>query len=142
MEHNNSYNAENIDEVILSDSERQRLNKLIHDTSLSEIVIYFLIAALAMDVRYLQLLRGQTSDTLNNTDFYKDVGNVNILAISANRVYIVGTFYFLWLNYSSYLAAINSADTEESEKINAWQTFIASLLIFIATVLSGSNLSL
>lgn len=135
------YNLPIYDKDNLSDSDKEELYAYANEVGLAEIVVYFLISALAMDVRYLQLLRGQINDTINNTDCYSNVGDINILTISANKIYVVGTFYFLWLNYSKYIQSLNS-DEEMSEQINDWQDFIASLMIFIATVLSGSNLTL
>lgn len=109
--------------------------------NISETVIYFLVAALGINVKFIQISRGQILDEINGTTYYSNIKNLNILPFTANRIFTIGTFIFLLINYNNFLKTLNS-DESKGKKTDAFENLFATALVLFATLLSGSNIQL
>ncbi|NLK96276.1 MAG: hypothetical protein GX275_13995 [Clostridiales bacterium] len=131
----------NSDENNIDINEIQDLLSQLQIFNISETVIYSLVAALGINIRYIHILKGQIYDKLNGTNYYSDLKNINILPLTSNRIFTIGTTIFLLINYNNFVKASNS-DESESNKTDAFENYFATALILFATILSGSNINL
>ena len=107
---------------------------------ISESFLYLFVIALMLSKSNIYILKGQAIDTLNNTDYFTTrYKHHNYLQLLSNRIFAIGTFYFLLLNYETYLETDYS---NYDNKVDAWQNFIATFLTFYSLMLSGSNIDI
>ena len=130
----NNANVPNRDELI---SQLGTLN-------LSIDTLYIIILATLLNLYYLYSLRAGVSDQLFDTNESENFIDTKNFPRITNAMFLYSTGVFLNINYRG-LEEARRASRETNDKravIRAWKSFLASLLIFIATAISRDNLEL
>ena len=124
----------------MNDKDIEKICNYLITLDTSESFLYLFIFALTLSICNIRILKGQNLDLLNNTDFFTTgYEHHNYLQLLSNRIFAIGTLYFLSNNYKTYLSTDYS---NYDDKVDAWQNFIATFLTFYSIILSGSNIEL
>lgn len=136
-ENNNSQNNANV-------PNRDELLSQLGTLNLSIDTVYIIVLATLLNLYYLYSLRAGVSDQLFNTNESENFIDTKNFPRITNAMFLYSTGVFLNINYRG-LEEARRASRETNDKravIRAWKSFLASLLIFIATAISRDNLEL
>lgn len=123
---------------------RDELLSQLGTLNLSIDTLYIIILATLLNLYYLYSLRAGVSDQLFDTNESENFIDTKNFPRITNAMFLYSTGAFLNINYRG-LEEARRASRETNDKravIRAWKSFLASLLIFIATAISRDNLEL
>ena len=129
----NSNNNSNI-----TDEERNQLIKQIGITNLSEFGISLVIYASILNILYLEWQKVKISDQLNSTNYADTLQDLTEEPRSANIIFLFVTSIFTGILFDNYKTALSQTGENRSEKEirNTYKSFIAVLLVLLATTIN------
>lgn len=129
----NSNNNSNI-----TDEERNQLIKQIGITNLSEFGISLVIYASILNILYLEWQKVKISDQLNSTNYADTLQDLTEEPRSANIIFLFVTSIFTGILFDNYKTALSQTGENRSEKEirNTYKSFIAVLLVLLATTMN------
>lgn len=127
--------SQNSDQI---NAEKEALLKQLEILNVSENTIQ--IALLATFLSFLNIDRTRIIllDQINDTDYSKGLPNFSELPRLSNVLFIYVTFTFLQISYNALQDGINGNSTNVE---GLYESYLASLLVFVATLIRYFNLS-
>lgn len=119
----------------------QELKYNLNILNISSDTLVLIIIAIALNLYFIYRSKIDICDTLNNTNYGQNMPNVSGIPEFANLMFLYITAVFLVINYNDYVRKANvPCDKRDEVAIaKAYNAFIASLLAYIATVISRRN---
>lgn len=109
--------------------------------NLSFDTVIIILIAIILNLYYIYRTRIDLLDVINSTECGANLPNVSKLPEFANTLFLYSTAVFLMINYNDYIKKTmispNKRDVVAIEK--SYNTFFASILAYIATVISRRN---
>lgn len=109
--------------------------------SVSSDTLVLILIAISLNLYYVNKSKVDICDTLNNTKCSSNLPDASKIPEFANFMFIYITSVFLVINYEDYMKKL-SVPCEKRDKITiekSYNAFVASLLAFIAAVISRRN---
>ena len=122
----------------ITDEERDQLIKQIGITNLSEFGISLIIYASILNILYLEWQKVKIIDQLNSTNYAETLQDLTEFPKRTNRIFLFVTSIFTGILYDNYKTALsqNGENRSEEEIRNTYKSFIAILLILLATTMN------
>lgn len=130
-----SNNKENSEEKT-----KEELMKELGILNLSLDTLYVILAAVLINVIYLNILISKTEDSIYDTNNSNFNINEKYLPVISNYMFLYATGIYLLINYNSYNETSNNINATAKEKNKTFDALLSSLLIFCATGISNGNL--
>lgn len=132
---NNTFNSE-------SDIDYKALIEQLNQLNLSFDTLLVILTAVILNIYYVYYTRTQVLDKLNNTSLSELLLDGTNIPRITNAMFLYATGIFLEINYSNYekLNLVQGKERDVKAINTAYRSFISTLLVFIATALSRSNL--
>lgn len=122
----------------ITDEERNELIKQIGITNLSEFGISLVIYASILNILYLEGQKVKIIDQLNSTNYADTLQDLTEFPKRTNMIFLFVTSIFTGVLYDNYKTALSQTGENRSEKEirNTYKSFIAILLILLATTMN------
>lgn len=122
----------------ITDEEKNQLIKQIGIANLSEFGISLIIYASILNILYLEWQKVRISDQLNSTNYADTLQDLTEEPKSANIIFLFVTSIFTGILFDNYKTALSQTGENRSEKEirNTYKSFIAILLILLATTMN------
>lgn len=122
----------------ITDEEKNQLIKQIGIANLSEFGISLIIYASILNILYLEWQKVRISDQLNSTNYADTLQDLTEEPKSANVIFLFVTSIFTGILFDNYKTALSQTGENRNEKEirNTYKSFIAILLILLATTMN------
>ena len=126
------------DSSTITDEEKNQLIKQIGIANLSEFGIGLVIYASILNILYLEWQKVRISDQLNSTNYADTLQDLTEEPKSANIIFLFVTSIFTGILFDNYKTALSQTGENRNEKEirNTYKSFIAILLILLATTMN------
>lgn len=126
------------DSSTITDEEKNQLIKQIGITNLSEFGISLIIYASILNILYLEWQKVRISDQLNSTNYAETLQDLTEEPKSANIIFLFVTSIFTGILFDNYKTALSQTGENRNEKEirNTYKSFIAILLVLLATTMN------
>ena len=118
------------------------LNQLnILNISYMGVILVFI--GVLINIRFLLWSRIRIMDSINNTNFAEQIGDLTEFPKISNRLYLVATILFVIIIYDQYKTQVLSEPSEgyESAVNDAWNRYVAIVLFLVGTLINYSILN-
>ena len=134
---NNESNGINYNSTI-TEEEKNKLIKQIGVANLSEFGISLIIYASILNILYLEWQKARILDQLNSTNYADTLQDLTEEPKSANIIFLFVTSIFTGILFDNYKTALSQTGENRNEKEirNTYKSFIAILLILLATTMN------
>lgn len=119
----------------------QELKYNLNILNISSDTLVLIIIAIALNLYYIYRSKIDICDALNNTNYGQGMPDVSDIPEFTNLMFLYITSVFLVINYDDYMRKANAPCDKRDEVAitKAYNAFVASLLTYIATVISRRN---
>ena len=126
------------DNSTITDKEKNQLIKQIGIANLSEFGISLIIYASILNILYLEWQKVRILDQLNSTNYAETLQDLTEEPKSANIIFLFVTSIFTGILFDNYKTALSQTGENRNEKEirNTYKSFIAILLILLATTMN------
>ncbi len=126
------------DNSTITDKEKNQLIKQIGIVNLSEFGISLIIYASILNILYLEWQKVRILDQLNSTNYAETLQDLTEEPKSANIIFLFVTSIFTGILFDNYKTALSQTGENRNEKEirNTYKSFIAILLILLATTMN------
>lgn len=96
-----------------------------------------------INIRFLLWSRIKIMDSINNTNYAEQIGDLTEFPKISNRLYLVATIMFVMIIYYQYQMQVLSEPSEgyESGVNDAWNRYVAIVLFLVGTLINYSILN-
>ncbi|ACD52318.1 UNVERIFIED_ORG: hypothetical protein B2H98_11300 [Clostridium botulinum] len=125
-----------------TNTSKSQLIQQLQTLNLSIGTIYVILIAIFLNLEYVYGERLKLLDQLNGTKYSENQSDKGDNPEISNRMFLYATAIFLlinWKNLQQVLATDDNSETGLKNKRKAYNSFLASLLIFIATLINRNN---
>lgn len=135
---NTQSNSNLNDNSTITEEEKNQLIKQIGITNLSEFGISLIIYASILNILYLEWQKVRISDQLNSTNYAETLQDLTEEPKSANIIFLFVTSIFTGILFDNYKTALSQTGENRNEKEirNTYKSFIAILLVLLATTMN------
>ncbi len=126
------------DNSTITEEEKNQLIKQIGIVNLSEFGISLIIYASILNILYLEWQKVRILDQLNSTNYAETLQDLTEEPKSANIIFLFVTSIFTGILFDNYKTALSQTGENRNEKEirNTYKSFIAILLILLATTMN------
>lgn len=126
------------DNSTITEEEKNQLIKQIRIANLSEFGISLIIYASILNILYLEWQKVRILDQLNSTNYAETLQDLTEEPKSANIIFLFVTSIFTGILFDNYKTALSQTGENRNEKEirNTYKSFIAILLILLATTMN------
>lgn len=126
------------DNSTITEEEKNQLIKQIAIINLSEFGISLIIYASILNILYLEWQKVRILDQLNSTNYAETLQDLTEEPKSANIIFLFVTSIFTGILFDNYKTALSQTGENRNEKEirNTYKSFIAILLILLATTMN------
>lgn len=109
--------------------------------SLVGLILVFL--GVIINIRYILWSRIGILDTINNTNYAEQIGDLTQNPRISNRLYLIATIMFVFIIYDQYRTQISMEPSQiDQEDVNdAWRRYVAIILFLVGTLINYSVLN-
>lgn len=133
---------DNSQEETISDATEVSMEDLLKQLNILNIsfdALLIIMFAIYLNLEYIHGKKVKVLDQLNNTNISDTLPDLSEVPRTSNKLFLFTTSIFLFINYDSYVSAVESDNTER-EQNRAFRAFISTFLILFATSITSSNL--
>ena len=96
-----------------------------------------------INIRFILWSRIRILDSINNTNYAEQIGDLTEFPKISNRLYLVATIMFVMIIYYQYQMQVLSEPSEgyESGVNDAWNRYVAIVLFLVGTLINYSILN-
>lgn len=111
--------------------------------NISYIGVILVFIGVFINIRFLLWSRIKIMDSINNTNYAEQIGDLTEFPKISNRLYLVATIMFVMIIYYQYQMQVLSEPSEgyESAVNDAWNRYVAIVLFLVGTLINYSILN-
>lgn len=111
--------------------------------NISYIGVILVFIGVFINIRFLLWSRIKIMDSINNTNYAEQIGDLTEFPKISNRLYLVATIMFVMIIYYQYQMQVLSEPSEgyESGVNDAWNRYVAIVLFLVGTLINYSILN-
>lgn len=117
--------------------------KEVNMLNISLIGLILVFIGVIINIRYILWSRIGIFDTINNTNYAEQIGDLTESPRISNRLYLIATIIFVFIIYDQYRTQISMEPSQiDEEAINdAWNRYVAIILFLVGTLINYSVLN-
>ena len=111
--------------------------------NISYIGVILVFIGVFINIRFILWSRIRILDSINNTNYAEQIGDLTEFPKISNRLYLVATIMFVMIIYYQYQMQVLSEPSEgyESGVNDAWNRYVAIVLFLVGTLINYSILN-
>lgn len=111
--------------------------------NISYIGVILVFIGVFINIRFILWSRIRILDSINNTNYAEQIGDLTEFPKISNRLYLVATIMFVMIIYYQYQMQVLSEPSEgyESAVNDAWNRYVAIVLFLVGTLINYSILN-
>lgn len=123
--------------------DRQELIKQLNILGISTKSLYIILIAVLLNIRYVEWNKIKIFDSLNETNYSENIEDLTYVPKLVNRLFLFTTVIFLFINYDSYMTAINARAEQRDEQIisDTGSNLFAIMLVLFGTIINFRTLN-
>lgn len=142
MKSTDNKGKDNGQEETISDATEVSMEDLLKQLNILNIsfdALLIIMFAIYLNLEYIHGEKVKVLDQLNNTNISDTLPDLSKIPRISNELFLFTTSIFLFINYDSYVSAVESDDTER-EQNRAFRAFISTFLVLVSTSITSGNL--